>query len=168
MPIIVSIVLAFTCASWIRSSVYNDRLSLWADTVRKSPNKARPHYNLGMALREAFHLQEARLEFEKTLQLTPNDVHAMNNLATIYINIDRNYDALFLLQKVLALDPSYLSARSNLAMMYYRMNRVNDALMEYSRIMQIMPNSKEAAFAERMITLIDSQRRQQNITQDAL
>jgi hypothetical protein len=49
-------------------------------------------------------------------------------------------------------------------MTYYRMNRVNDALVEYSRIMQIMPDSKEAAFAERMITLIDSQRRQQIIT----
>jgi Flp pilus assembly protein TadD len=61
---------------------------------------------MGIALREALHLQEARLELEKALQLSPNDVLAMNNLATVYINIDRNYDALFLFQKVLALDAS--------------------------------------------------------------
>lgn len=109
---------------------------------------------MGCALRDAVRLQEAREEFERTLQIKPYDIPAMNNLATIYTNLDRKYEALFLLQEVLSLDPSQLPARSNLAMMFYQMNRYNDALSEYYKIVEITPNSKEAIFAQRMIILI--------------
>lgn len=64
-----------------RNRDYRSEIALWQATVRHSPDKARPHNNLGYAYRLAGRTDEARAEFRRALQLDPNYIKARGNLA---------------------------------------------------------------------------------------
>jgi len=143
------------CALTIgRSAVYEDEVTLYTDIVAKSPNKARPHNNLGDALKKAGRAQEAGPRFERALELQPEYPDALNNLATIYNSSGRTQEALQLLSYALALNPGHLQARFNMAFSYYDKGMLSEAEMHFAILAQTAPNSKEGAFALKMIAMI--------------
>ena len=137
-----------------RSAVYDDEISLYTDMVAKSPHKARPHNNLGDALKKAGRFKEAGPHFERALELQPAYPDALNNLATIYNRSGRRQEALQLLLRALALEPGHRQARSNLAMTYYEQGMLYEAEQQFSFIIQAAPYSREAVFARKMLSLI--------------
>ncbi len=64
----------------LRNQDYASEISLWEDTVMKSPDKARVHNNLGYAYMLAHRHDEARREFTSALQLDPRLYKARYNL----------------------------------------------------------------------------------------
>jgi len=56
-----------------RNRIWNDDLLLWRDTVAKSPGKARPRYNLGVALLRKGHAVKAGESFQAAVSLDPDD-----------------------------------------------------------------------------------------------
>jgi protein O-mannosyl-transferase len=159
-PLIVKgAILVILCAFTIsRSSVYFDEVALYSDEVAKSPNKARPHNNLGDALKKANRFEEARPQFERALELQPDYPDALNNLATIYNSSGRRQEALQLLLRALALDPGHLQARFNLAISYYEQGMLSDAEQQYAVLVRNAPESKESVFARKMLPLIQKQK----------
>jgi len=68
-----------------RNDLYGDQVSLWSDTVRKSPNKPRPHNNLGHAYALRGDWDRAIDEFRTAAQLDPNYPLARQNLRDAYL-----------------------------------------------------------------------------------
>ena len=56
-----------------RNRVWNEALDLWKDTVRKSPGKARPYGNLGLAYLNAG-------DYEKAFEMTQRRSRSIPNL----------------------------------------------------------------------------------------
>lgn len=81
-PIAVVLLIAFGILTILRNQDYTSEITLWEDTVRKSPNKARVHNNLGYAYLIARRDAEAQHEFNIALQLDPQLVKARNNLGS--------------------------------------------------------------------------------------
>lgn len=75
-----ALLLAFTGLTVSRNQVYASEISLWQDTVTKSPNKARAHNNLGHAYLLARRYDEARTEFTAALERDPQLYQARYNL----------------------------------------------------------------------------------------
>lgn len=75
-----ALLLILVCLTIVRNQAYQTEISLWEDTARKSPDKARVHNNLGYAYLLAQRHSEARREFLITLQLDPNNYKAKYNL----------------------------------------------------------------------------------------
>ena len=75
-----ALLLSFTGLTVMRNQVYSSEISLWQDTVLKSPNKARVHNNLGHAYLLAQRNDEARSEFTTALKLDPQLYQARYNL----------------------------------------------------------------------------------------
>jgi len=74
------------CLSTIqRNDLYRDRLLLWSDAVRKSPNKARPHNNLGYAYALHGDWDRAIDEFRTAARLDPDFILAQQNLRDAYL-----------------------------------------------------------------------------------
>lgn len=63
----------FVPITLMRNRIWKDDLTLWQDTVLKSPDKERPHYNLGIALARLGKNQQAEQEFQKAAHLNPTD-----------------------------------------------------------------------------------------------
>ena len=78
--ILISLLLIYTCLSILRNRDYASEISLWEDTVKKSPNKARVHNNLGYAYLLAHRNIEARQEFVTALKIDPGLYKARYNL----------------------------------------------------------------------------------------
>jgi protein O-mannosyl-transferase len=67
-----------------RSLDYRSEVTLWKDTVHKSPNKALVHNNLATAYMEAKMFKEAKAELAMTLQLNPTQSDAYANLGHLH------------------------------------------------------------------------------------
>jgi tetratricopeptide (TPR) repeat protein len=75
-----ALLLSLTGLTVLRNRAYATEVSLWQDTVLKSPNKARVHNNLGYAYLQAQRYDEARSEFTTALELDPQLYQAHYNL----------------------------------------------------------------------------------------
>ena len=69
-----------------RNQLYHDRLLLWSDAVAKSPNKARPHNNLGYAYALHDDWDRAIDEFRTAARLDPDFIIAQQNLRDAYLH----------------------------------------------------------------------------------
>lgn len=79
---LVAAVLLLSCSGLtvLRNQAYANEISLWQDTVLKSPGKARVHNNLGHAYLLALRYDEAQSEFATALELDPQLYQARYNL----------------------------------------------------------------------------------------
>jgi tetratricopeptide (TPR) repeat protein len=86
---IVSLVLvaciALGFSTYQRNLIYRDEISLWSDTVKKSPGKARPHNNLGHAYAMQGDWSRATEEFRLAVKLDPDYALAQKNLREAYL-----------------------------------------------------------------------------------
>ena len=80
---LIGLCLMFGAFTVSRNQTYRTEISLWEDTVKKSPRKARPANNLGYAYYIAGRNDEARRAFERALQLDPDFARARNNMALL-------------------------------------------------------------------------------------
>lgn len=84
------IALALICClcvfTYQRNALYRDPVLLWSDTVEKSPQKARPHNNLGHAYLLRDDWERAIEEFRTAVQLDPDYALARKNLRDAYLH----------------------------------------------------------------------------------
>jgi len=81
-----TLILVLCLFTYQRNQLYQDRLLLWADAVRKSPNKARPHNNLGYAYALRDDWDRAIDEFRTAARLDPDFIIAQQNLRDAYLH----------------------------------------------------------------------------------
>ena len=81
-----TLILVLGFFTYQRNQFYQDRLLLWSDAVQKSPNKARPHNNLGHAYALHGNWDRAIDEFRTAARLDPNFILAQQNLRDAYLH----------------------------------------------------------------------------------
>lgn len=126
-----------------RNRVWNDRISLWGDSVAKSPAKARPHNNLGVALKDQGRVEEAVTHFNKTIQLDPQFTEAYNNLANAYILQGQIDKALINYRIALDIDPNNPTLHTNLANALVKRWELEEALLHYGQALRLDPGNQE-------------------------
>ncbi len=75
---------ALGVASWARAEVYRSDLTLFRAAVHTAPDSEIARNNLGMALYNRGHLDEAEREYQHALRLDPKAVPPLANLAVLY------------------------------------------------------------------------------------
>lgn len=85
--VLATVLIAILCLfTYQRNLLYQDRLLLWSDAVAKSPNKARPHNNLGYAYALRDDWDRAIEEFRTAARLDPDFIIAQQNLRDAYLH----------------------------------------------------------------------------------
>ena len=79
-------ILALCFITFQRNELYRDPVLLWSDTVEKSPQKARPHNNLGHAHAMQGNWDLAIEEFRTAARLDPDYALAKKNLRDAYLH----------------------------------------------------------------------------------
>ena len=127
-----------------RNRIYRSALTIWADTAVKRPESPTAHSGYAMALADEGRSAEAVVEFERVLQLMPDNVRAHTALGNLLSRAGRPQEGLRHLQRALQLQPTYPDAHLNLAAVLDRMGRNQSAVAEYQEALRLKPDFAEA------------------------
>jgi Flp pilus assembly protein TadD len=131
-------------AAYNRNSVWKDEITLWEDIVRKSPEKARVHNNLGTAYSKKGLIDKALQEFKNALRLDPDFARAHYNLGTAHAKQGRTEEAIGEFMVAVRLHPYLKEAHYNLGVAYAKKDMMDEAIVEYKLALGIKPDYIEA------------------------
>jgi len=114
ISILITVVMCYSLAVHRRNLVWKDYLSLWSDVVNKSPNKARPHNNLGATLQEQGKFHEAIGHLSEALRIKPDYEEAHNNLGNALQEQGKFHEAIGHYSEALRIKPDFAEAKHNL------------------------------------------------------
>jgi tetratricopeptide (TPR) repeat protein len=134
-----SVVAVFAVWTYERNGVWRDEIVFWNDVVKKSPQKARPHNNLGNALKRKGEIDAARKQYNRALQINPAYSKAHNNLGTALAAQGRIEDALVHFTKALEIRPNYAEAYNNVGVTLAGQGKYDEALDYFFQALQIKP-----------------------------
>ncbi|HWR58172.1 MAG TPA: tetratricopeptide repeat protein, partial [Thermodesulfovibrionales bacterium] len=142
----VCLVLTGVCfvATAYRNAVWKDDYSLFQDTVRKSPDGALPHNNLGVAYRDKGMIDKAVEQYQIALRIKPDYVEAHNNLGVVYRDKGMIDKAIDQYQIALRLRPDYPDAYNNLGAAYRDKGMIDKAIEQYQAALELKPGFAKA------------------------
>ncbi len=129
-----------------RNVVLADPVLLWEETVASSPNKARPHVNLGIYLVREGDLTRGGEHLLRAVELDPDDHRAQFNAGVYLEKTGRGEAALdaFRIASNLQPTPRHLAARAraanNLGIARFRANQLDDAEQLFLEAGDVDPN----------------------------
>ena len=140
ISILIAAGILFTVWTYERNSTWKNTVTIWQDSVMKSPHKARPHNNLGVAHMNQGDLDKAIENFSKAVAIRPQYANAHYNLGTIYITKNRIKEAIGHLLEAVRLVPDNLDALNNLASALILDKRYKDAIAYLDKALEIDPD----------------------------
>jgi len=127
-----------------RNKIYTSELLLWSDVVKKRPENARAHNNLGRCLIEdPSRFQDGLLHYYRALELDPQYADAHNNLGIALAAQGKLSSAIQEFQITIELDPSHALAFNNLGMALEQMGQSQSALEFLQKAIWINPNQAD-------------------------
>ena len=128
-----------------RNSVWKDDLTLFTDTVKKSPDGELPQGMLGIALMKAGRFDEAIEAFRNTLKINPDSANGHYNLGLTFFKKGAPQEAIPEFQKALVLTPNDADAHRYLAVSYAIIGEIDEAMEQYLILYGPNSNSLEAS-----------------------
>ncbi len=140
--------LVCVCSAWTyeRNSIWSDRITLWSDCVKKSPNLARPHDNLGGALLTQGKVVDAMRHFQDAMRIDPNDYRAHHNMGVALEKQGKFDEAIEHYFKALSIKPDFEEAYNNLGNNVLKQGKLDEAIKYYSRVLYINPELTQAHY----------------------
>ena len=129
--------LAYLSAQQIQ--IWRDTENLWRYALESEPNCALCHGNLGVFLSTQGHLELAKAEFERVLELRPNEPRALQHLGHTYALLGDYPRAIELLTLYLKRNPNDANAINNLAATLLTAKRPREALVVLQRAIRVQP-----------------------------
>jgi len=150
VAILLLITVILSIATINRNRVWSSSLSLWEDTVRKSPGKGRPHKNLGLAYGSLGNFAMAKKERQiydliesKNLALQdPNNAQVRYHLGNIYREQGLYVDAIQEYLEAIRLKPDHAKAHSDLGLVYALQGRLAEAIAEFRTATALDPGNQ--------------------------
>jgi len=115
-----------------RNAVYIDRITFWQDCVNKSPRKARPHNNLGVALADQGDHDEAIKKYHKALQLDPHYQDPVGNIGLSLAEQGKMEESITYFLKALEINPKDYKTLNNLGASLIVIERYTEAVQRLS------------------------------------
>lgn len=100
-------------------------------TTGKDIEMANAHYQLGLSYFNENKIQMAYVEFQKAIELNPDDKEVLNALGVVYLQFDDLQKAEGSFLKAIKVDSSFSEAHNNLGATYGRMGRWSDAINSF-------------------------------------
>jgi len=98
------------------------------------------HFTLGMVLSKASRFEDAAAAYGASLKLDPNSVATYNNLANVYLSLERHDEAIDLFRKATQLQPKFAVGYANLGMCLFERRRFPEAADALERAVSLDPS----------------------------
>lgn len=140
----IAVIFAMSIAAHSRNKVWRDEITLWGDTVKKSPIKGRALFNLGAAYQRAGMNFEALDYLNKALKVNPKDVDALNNLGLLYQTEGQTEKAVATYSEAIKIKPDDSELFDNLGLAYMARNDFENAEKSFLGALKAMPENSNA------------------------
>jgi len=127
-----------------RNAVYSDRITFWQDCVKKSPRKARPHNNLGVALADQGYHDEAIKEYLAALQIDPHYPDPIGNIGLTLAAQGKIEESISQFLKALEINPKDYQTLNNLGASLIVQGRPAEAIQYLFEAIQLNPYYAQA------------------------
>lgn len=139
------IVIILASAAYSRNTVWQSQISIWEDSLSKSPKKGRVHANLGYAYFWNGLYDKAVGELELASRLyRDDDEYLYYILASTYEKRMQTGKAVESYEKALKISPDFAEANNALGIIYADMKMTDKAIELYSRAIKAKPFFAEA------------------------
>lgn len=139
----IALAVALLLSFWTyqRNQVWVNPVSLWGDCVKKSPNRARSHNNLGKALLETKlgPEEEAEYHLRKAIHLNPSAAEVYNNLGNIRFGQGKHEEAIKLYAKAIELNPNIASWHFNIGDTLVMVWRLQEGREHFKKALALDP-----------------------------
>jgi len=144
--VVVLFLIVILCSLWTyeRNSVWCNEVTLWQDSVEKSPHKSRPQNNLGLALAKQDRTAEAISHYTEALRINPDFAEAHNNMGLALEKLGKTAEAVRHYAEALRINPGFKEVHSNLGLILIKKERADDAIRHYNRVLKMNPDFAEA------------------------
>ena len=134
------IVVAFSVVARAQVLHWKNGVTLWQHTTQVSPDNARAHANLGVALAREGERGAAIAEYQEALRLDPRSAETHNNLALVFVDEGKPENALEHYLEAVRLKPDYANAHTNLANLLDDRGRTAEAIAHYREAIRLDPD----------------------------
>ncbi|MBT4485778.1 MAG: tetratricopeptide repeat protein [Candidatus Latescibacteria bacterium] len=144
--ILLALVLCNSILTYRRNKVWKDDFTLWSDTSKKSPEKARPYSSLGFAYDRAGKYNEAIQSYRKALSINPDYSRAYYNLGNTLSRLGRVEEAIASYREAIRAKPNYPEAYCNLGNTQSSLGRFDEAIVQFQKALEIDPRHTKAYY----------------------
>ncbi|MFZ4544635.1 MAG: tetratricopeptide repeat protein [Saprospiraceae bacterium] len=145
------IIVTFSYLTYQRNLVWQNETTLWSDVVLKSPNKARGHFNLGVALNDNKNYKQAVQSYTKAINLKPFHDQAFSNRGIIYMDEGKNAEAMADFNKAISLDPKRERVYVNRGKLLFNLKQNEASLLDFNKAIELNPKMAEAYYNRAII-----------------
>lgn len=111
----------------------------------------KPYLNLGLVYMKQEKYDQATREFQRVLQIDPNNVVAHNELGRSYYQMGKPKEAISSYQEAIRMAPNYLDAHYNLAFAYMKEGSKGLAATQFKKVIEISPQSQLAKDSKKFL-----------------
>ncbi|VXC67540.1 tetratricopeptide repeat protein [Massilia sp. 9I] len=123
---------------------FPEALAAMSKAAQYGPDDAETLCNLGLMLRGAGQLDDAKSVLERAAALDPDNINAYNHLAATLQEMGRPTEALAAVTAALAIDPEDTGALASIAVILDNLGRADEAVDAYRRLLAREPNHSNA------------------------
>jgi tetratricopeptide (TPR) repeat protein len=127
-----------------RNFIWRNNLTLWTDTVRKSPDGALPHSELGIAYADRGLFDEAIKHFQTAVRLEPDNPDYLTNLGFAYTKKGQIDNGAELFRAALKLNAHHTNAYYNLGLTYGNKGLIDTSIQYYQIVLKLNPKHTKA------------------------
>jgi tetratricopeptide (TPR) repeat protein len=151
VPVLAAALVVAACVPVARAqtATWKDSVTLWQHAIDETSDNYQAYHKLAGARRDRGELEEARLDYEKALALSPPDspkfaalVH--NDIGLVLERQDRSSEAVHEYTAALALDAYLVAAHINLADALAASGRWPEAVAHFNTALRLEPGAAEA------------------------
>jgi Flp pilus assembly protein TadD len=127
-------------ASYNRTKVFHDSMSLWNDVINKYPTATIAWDNRGSARNKLGDLEGAVADYSIAIQLSPMQASLYNNRGATFLESNQFPEAINDLTRAIELRMGYYQAEYNLGIAFEKSGQWREAYDVWTRILELKPD----------------------------
>ena len=132
--------------TWRQTGYWRNSETLWSRAVDCTSSNAFAHGQLGLALFAERRLDQAVTQYQKCLEINPNDDAAHSNLGLALREQGHVAEAIDHYRKALEINPDLVTAHHNLGLALHSQGNFAEAIRHYRRAIEINPGFARTHF----------------------
>ena len=132
---------AFNAAiQYHRSGQFDKAEEIYKEIIKRYPEQAEAHNNMGVLFQEQDRNDEALVCFRKVVSIRSNFAEAHYNMGNVYREQGRSDEAIKCYQRALDLNPKDIDSYNNMGLSLNNQGKIGEAIECYRKVLKIAPD----------------------------